>query len=74
MTPAALELAFRRCLARVSLQKKGYTLRTAAPHLGVHFGHLHQVLQGKRDSRSLLLAVEALPPHPSKTTHVISLH
>lgn len=43
------------------LRKKGYSLRTAAPLLGVHFGHLHQVLQGRRESRRLIRAVEALP-------------
>jgi len=49
--------------AREILHEKGYSLRTAAPLLGVHFGHLHQVLQGRRDSRRLLTAIKHLPHH-----------
>lgn len=44
------------------LHDKGYSLRLAAPVLGVHFRHLHEVLQGRRKSRRLLRAIEALPP------------
>jgi lambda repressor-like predicted transcriptional regulator len=43
------------------LKDKGWSLRTAAPHLGVHFGHLHQVLQGRRESQRLLRAIQQLP-------------
>lgn len=43
------------------LRDKGWSLRTAAPLLGVHFTHLHYVLQGRRKSRRLLAAIEELP-------------
>ena len=44
-----------------ALRRKGWTLRTAAPHLGVHFTHLHRVIRGTRESRSLLARLERLP-------------
>lgn len=46
---------------KAMLRDKGWSLRAAAPHLGVHFTHLHYVLQGSRQSRRLLAAIEALP-------------
>lgn len=47
--------------ARDHLRRKGWTLRTAAPHLGVHWTRLHHVLKGDRKSASLLARVAALP-------------
>lgn len=44
-----------------ALKKKGWSYRTAAPALGVHFTHLNRVLQGERTSRSLLERIEKLP-------------
>ena len=43
-----------------ALKAKGHTLRSAAPLLGVHFGHLHKVLQGERHSQRLLTAISEL--------------
>ena len=48
--------------ARDSLAAKGWTYRAAAPALGVCFTHLALVLTGRRESRRLLAAIEALPP------------
>jgi len=46
---------------RELLRRKGWSLRTAAPLLGVHFSHLHHVLKGRRESRALLSRIEELP-------------
>ncbi len=43
------------------LAQRGWSLRTAAPLLGVHFGHLQKVLTGQRESHSLLRRIEHLP-------------
>ncbi len=43
------------------LKEKGYSYRRAAPLLGVHFTHLDRVLQGHRESASLLRRIEELP-------------
>jgi hypothetical protein len=43
-----------RQTAKRELKKKGWTYRTAAPELAVHWGHLAHVLRGARESRSLL--------------------
>ena len=59
---------FPATTAGESLRKKGYSLRTAAPLLGVHFGHLHQVIQGRRESRRLIAAIEKLPHFSAKTS------
>jgi lambda repressor-like predicted transcriptional regulator len=44
-----------------ALRRKGWTLRPAAKELGVNFTHLHRVLSGERNSRSLLARAAALP-------------
>lgn len=46
---------------RDDLRRKGWSLRAAAPLLGVHFSHLHHVLKGRRESRALLARIEHLP-------------
>ena len=43
------------------LREKGWSYRTAAPVLEVHWTHLNRVLQGERISKSLLKRIEALP-------------
>ena len=48
-------------ICREILRDRDLTLRAAAPLLGVHFGHLHKVLSGKRDSASLLKRIWRLP-------------
>ena len=61
---ASLESAFLRALgrsAKSSLRAKGWSLRTAAPLLHVHFSHLHHVLTGARRSSALLSRIERLP-------------
>lgn len=52
--------------AKKSLRTKGWSYRTAAPLLGVHYTHLCQVLTGRRKSRRLLAAIEALPIRTAK--------
>jgi len=51
---------------RSMLRAKGWTLRTAAPLLGVHFSHLHHVLTGSRHSAALLARIEKLPIRKGK--------
>ena len=50
--------------ARAHLKKLGWTYRTAAPLLGVHYTHLAMVLtenpKRQRSSRRLLQAIETL--------------
>jgi len=52
---------FTRESAKKALKSKGWTQRTAAPHLSVTYQHLCLVLNGKRESRRLILAVHRLP-------------
>lgn len=47
--------------ARKKLASGGWSYRTAAPLLGVSYQHLAMVLNGHRDSRRLLAAINALP-------------
>jgi hypothetical protein len=54
-------------LHRDLIRSKGWSLRTAAPLLGVHWTHLHHVLSGARTSRTLLARIEDLPTRD--TTH-----
>lgn len=69
---AVLLWAQRRIAARVScqsakarLKELGWSYRRVAPLLGVRFEHLCLVLNGHRESRRLLAAIEALPPAPA---------
>jgi plasmid maintenance system antidote protein VapI len=43
------------------LAEKGWTYRTAAAALDVHWTHLNRVLQGERVSKSLLDRIEKMP-------------
>jgi len=43
------------------LKSKGWSYRSAAPRLNVSYQHLSEVLNGKRQSRRLLAAIESLP-------------
>lgn len=47
--------------AKRYLHKMGWSYRTAAPVLGVHFTHLARVLTGRRTSKSLLRRIHDLP-------------
>ena len=42
-------------------RSKGWTIRTAATLLGVHYSHLHHVLSGYRDSARLTARIIELP-------------
>lgn len=53
--------AFSRSRAKDHLKNYGWSYRTAAPVLGVTYTHLSLVLNGQRDSRRLLAAVNRLP-------------
>ena len=43
------------------LASRGWSYRTAARHLGVHWSHLNNVLQANRNSTSLLQRIENIP-------------
>lgn len=48
---------------------KGWSYRSAGPELGVSFEHLARVMNGQRESASLLRRVERLPVRaPKKPT------
>lgn len=51
--------------AKQRLKAKGWSHRTAARELGVSFEHLNRVLNGHRESRSLLARVARLPNAPA---------
>ena len=57
--------------AREALKGKGWSYRSAAPFLGVHYMQVYFVLNGKRESKSLLRRIHALPPrrHTSTNNH-----
>lgn len=47
--------------ARQHFYAMGWSVRSAAPVLGVCYQHLNQVLTGDRESRRLTAAIAALP-------------
>ncbi len=49
--------------AKVTIKERGWSQRKVAPFLGVTHTHLNLVLNGKRESRRLLAAIEALPTY-----------
>ena len=53
-------------LAKARLKELGWSYRRVAPLLGVRFEHLCLVLNGVRESRRLLDAIESLPPAPPR--------
>lgn len=53
--------------AKAHLREAGWTYRTAAPELGVHWAHLAKVLTGRRTSRALLERIHQLSPRESET-------
>ena len=48
--------------AKRTLRVRGWSYRTAAPHLGVGWPHLAKVLTGQRRSAALLRRIAQLPP------------
>lgn len=52
--------------AKKHLHEIGWSYRTAAVVLGVHFTHLARVLTGKRTSKSLLRRIYDLPSRRTK--------
>lgn len=50
--------------AKELLKKKGWSYRKAAPVLGVCYQHLSDVLNGQRESRRILNAIQELPEAP----------
>nr|DAM51188.1 MAG TPA: centromere-binding protein [Caudoviricetes sp.] len=52
--------------AKQILHEKGWSYRTAAPFLGVHYTHLARVLTGFRASKSLLRRIQDLPRREGK--------
>lgn len=63
----------RRLHAKRHLKSQGWSYRSASPELGVSFVHLSLVLNGHRESRRLLLAIQGLPRRPSKPALPIAL-
>ena len=47
--------------AKVELKKRGYTYRSAAPHVGRSYHWICQVLNGRATSRPVLNAIFDLP-------------
>ena len=47
--------------AKRTLRSRGWSYRSAAPHLGVCYQHLALVLTGRRESNSLLVRIKAIP-------------
>lgn len=54
--------------AKRTLQLKGWSNRKAAPALGVDVSHLSKVLNGHRESKSLLARIKALPTREAAET------
>ena len=52
--------------AKQILNDKGWSYRTAAPVLGVHYTHLARVLTVVRASKSLLRRIQTLPRREGK--------
>jgi transcriptional regulator with XRE-family HTH domain len=50
--------------AKDTLRERGWSLRRAAEQLGVTHVHLSYVLQGRRESRRIMAAIERLGPSP----------
>lgn len=57
--PAAIQAA------RNTLRRKGWKQAEAAIHLGVSAVHLNYVLNGRRESKRLLRAIDRLPENNS---------
>lgn len=53
--------------AKKILRLRGWSYRSAAPVLGVHYTHLCQVLNGQRISRRLLNAIHSINHRHSPT-------
>lgn len=51
--------------ARNTLRRRGWTQAAVAQRLGVSAIHLNYVLNGRRESRRILHAIEQLPDNPS---------
>lgn len=47
--------------ARLTLKERGWSYRSAAPALQVHYTHLCLVLCGHRESRALLRRIRSIP-------------
>lgn len=47
--------------AKDELTKRGYSQRAAAKYLGYSWNHFSMVLNGRRESRTLLAAIQELP-------------
>nr|DAZ73187.1 MAG TPA: InsA C-terminal domain [Caudoviricetes sp.] len=55
--------------AREALKEKGWSYRSAAPCLGVHYMQVYFVLNGIRKSASLLRRIHALPSRRYTSTN-----
>jgi transcriptional regulator with XRE-family HTH domain len=55
--------------AKVTLKTRGWNQRQAACHIGITEAHLSMVLNGVRDSKRLMMAIESLPFINEIATH-----
>jgi hypothetical protein len=53
--------------AKIELKKRGYTMRSAAPHVGRSYVWISRVLNGHGTSRPVLDAIFNLPIREKKT-------
>jgi len=60
---------FTREKAKRELKARGWTYRRAEPVLGVTYQHLCLVLTGKRESKRLLKAIEAIPVYDPQVNY-----
>jgi transcriptional regulator with XRE-family HTH domain len=51
--------------ARNTLRGRGWTIASVARHLGITREHLSLVLNGRRQSRRILSAIQELPENPT---------
>jgi hypothetical protein len=52
---------FTREQSKVELKRRGWSYRSAAGEIGITYQHLSYVLNGHRNSRRVLKAIQALP-------------
>lgn len=64
--------ANRKAAILETLETKQYTLRTAAKALGVSAGHLSRVINGERESKTLLRRLTTLPKYQSSKSTLIA--
>lgn len=62
----------RKAAILETLSTKRYTLRTAAKALGVSAGHLSRVINGERESKTLIQRITELPQYSNRKASLIA--